>query len=171
MKHAVAFLLLAAPALGQNQPATAASACGPKDVIFDVKQDNSQHTLAQPESGKALVYIIQERGIECGPGGVCITKVGLDGVWAGAFKNNSYFPVSVEPGEHHMCANIQVGGGLGELKGFAHFVAEAGKVYFFRMYADRFENFPAILDINPSDSDEAKYLIATSPLSVSRPRK
>jgi hypothetical protein len=39
------------------------------------------------------------------------------------------------------------------------------------MYADRLDNFPAILEISPIDSDEAKYLIATSPLSVSQPRK
>jgi hypothetical protein len=30
---------------------------------------------------------------------------------------------------------------------------------------------PAILDIGPIDSDEAKYLIATSPISVSQPKK
>jgi hypothetical protein len=170
LKLALIFLLLTAPVNAQNQPATVASACGPKDVIFDVKQDGSLHTLAQPEAGKALVYIIQERGIVCGPG-PCITKVGLDGVWVGAFRKNSYLFSSVEPGEHHVCANVQAGGGLGELKGLAHFTAEAGKVYYLRVYADRFDNLPAILDIGPIDSDEAKYLIVTSPLSVSQPRK
>lgn len=171
MKLAVVFLLLAAPVLAQNQPATVASACGPKDVIFDVKQDGSQHTLAQPEAGKALVYIIQERGLACNFRGLCIIRIGLDGTWVGAFRDNSYFSASVQPGEHHMCANVQTGGGLGELKGFAHFTAEAGKVYYLRMYADRLDNFPAILGISPIDSDEAKYLIATSPLSVSQPKK
>jgi hypothetical protein len=170
MKLVIVFFLLAAPALAQKQPATVASACGPKDVIFDVKPDGSLHAFAQPGAGKALVYIIQERGIICPPR-ECITKLGLDGAWVGALKTNSYYFASVEPGEHHVCANIQAGGGLGELRGFAHFTAEAGKVYYFRTYADRFDNFPAILDIGPIDSDEARYLIATSPLSVSQPRK
>jgi hypothetical protein len=170
MKLALVVILLTTPAFAQNQPPAVASACGPKDVIFDVKQDGSQHTLALPEAGMALVYIIQERGIQCGPG-QCITKVGLDGAWVGAFKNNSYFSASVEPGEHHMCANAQTSGGLGELKGLVHFTAEAGKVYYLRMYADRLDNYPAILDIGPIDSDEAKYLIVTSPLSVSQPKK
>jgi hypothetical protein len=53
---------------------------------------------------------------------------------------------------------------------FAHFTAEAGKVYFLGIKGFNSES-SRLLDIAPIDSDEAKYLIATSPLSVSQPRK
>jgi hypothetical protein len=39
-----------------------------------------------------------------------------------------------------------------------HFTAEAGKVYYFR-------------SLEQADSDEAKYLIANYPLSISTPKK
>jgi hypothetical protein len=49
--------------------------------------------------------------------------------WVGANKNSSTFVVSVEPGEHHVCANVQ--SRRGHPVGLAHFTAEAGHVYFF----------------------------------------
>jgi hypothetical protein len=97
-------------------------------------------------------------------------KIGLDGTWVGAFKVNSYFPVSVDPGEHHACMNVQSGTRLGRLVAFARITAEAGKVYYLRTQA-----FPAgntiHLQIDAIDSDQAKYLISSSPLSVSQPEK
>jgi hypothetical protein len=47
----------------------------------------------------------------------------------------------------------------------AHIQAEAGKTYFYRI-RDYQE-----LQIDPIDSDEAKYLVAFYPLSVSSPKK
>jgi hypothetical protein len=39
-------------AFAQNPSARSAAqvACGPKNVNFDVKDDNSQHTVSQPEA-------------------------------------------------------------------------------------------------------------------------
>ena len=96
-------------------------------------------------------------------------KVGLDGTWVGANQHNSYFSVSVEPGEHHMCANPQTRFQAGRLIALAHFTAEAGKVYYFRT---RFlgNNNQIQFDFDPIDSDQAQYLIASYPLSVSQPK-
>src|SRR6266704_1069153 len=150
MRSALVVLFLAASAFAQDQSAAVAAACGPKSTSFNVKRDESQHTLAQPESGKARVYFVQDIGIvEC-IGGCFTMKVGLDGTWVGANQHNSYFSVSVEPGEHHICANPQTRFQAGRLIALAHFTAEAGKVYYFRTRAfeDRNQMF---LDLDPID--------------------
>jgi hypothetical protein len=169
MKIALTVLFLGASAFAQSQPAAVTDACGPKDVTFDVKQDNSQHALVQPEVGKARVYIIQQNNAICFLVG-CITKIGMDGAWVGAFKANSWFSVSVDPGEHHACVTVQGISGLGDQKVYTHFIAEAGKVYYLGTRAMQTGGYIG-LDFGTIDSDEAKYLIATFPRSVSQPKK
>jgi uncharacterized protein DUF2846 len=158
MRITLVMMLLAASAFAQSQSAVAAAACGPQDASFEVKLDKSQHTLAQPDSGKARIYFIQEIGEVSCIGGCVTTKIGVDGAWVGANKRNSYFSVSVEPGEHHMCATP------GPMTALAHFTAEAGKVYYFRT---RVLLEQRLFDFDPIDSDQAKHLIASYPLSIS----
>jgi|SRR5580692_1636598 hypothetical protein len=162
-------LLFAGSALAQNQSPVVAAACGPNSVAFAVKLDESRQTLAEPEPGKALIYFIQETGAgNClGP---CVTRIGLDGVWVGAFKRNSYFSVSVDPGEHHSCVNVQSGTALGKVVAFAHVSAEAGKVYYLGTQA--FVRSSSMrLEMHPIDSAQAKHLIISLPLSVSEPKR
>jgi hypothetical protein len=163
-------IVFAVSAIAQNKPAVAAAACGPKDIQFDVERDKAAHTAAQPEAGKALVYFVQDFGrTNCwGSCGVTV-KIGLDGAWVGANQDNSYFAVSAAPGEHHLCAKPQPGS-LRDLVGLAHFTAEAGKTYYFRTRLFGGQN-QALLDFEPIDGDQAGYLIATFPLSVSRRSK
>lgn len=104
MKATAIVLLLASSAFAADQAAVAAaeSACRPVNIKFDAKADTSQHPAAQAQDGKALVHVVEafER-----PGNQLArptTKVGLDGVWVGANKNNSYFFFSVEPGASFM---------------------------------------------------------------------
>jgi hypothetical protein len=165
------FLTLpAASAFGQQGSGALAAACGPKSTSFSVKVDESQHTLAQPEAGKALVYFVQDIGeVNCF-GGCITTKIGLDGAWVGAHQHNSYFSVSVEPGEHHVCANPQSHvGWISRKVALAHFTAEAGKVYYFRTRGIMSGN-QLLFDLDPVDSDQARYLISSYPLSVSHPK-
>jgi hypothetical protein len=167
MRSALVMMLLAASAFAQNESAIIAAACGPKGATFEVKLDESQHTFAQPEPGKARVYFVQDIGEVSCLGGCLTTKIGLDGAWAGANQHNSYFSVSVEPGEHHVCANQQSHfSRLSQLVAFAHFTAEEGKVYYFRTRAFG-DKTQVLFEIDPIDSDQAKYLIASYPLSVS----
>jgi len=174
MRAALALVFLLTMAAFAQDPAAvsaAEAACGPGNVKFDVKDDDSQHTVGQPEAGKALVYVVQDVGaINCIAG--CITtKIALDGAWVGANHHNSYLFFAVDPGERHLCANWQSHfARMSRVVGLAHFTAEAGKVYFFRtrVLGAGATNF---FDIEPIDSDQGKLFVAAIPLSVSHPKK
>ncbi len=161
-------MLFAVPAsaFAQVPPAVGTAACGSEKVSVNVKADESQHALAQPDPGKALVYFIQEKGSDAF---AVTTKIGIDGAWVGANKNSSYFAVSVEPGEHHVCANVQ--SFRGHLVGLVHFTAEAGKVYYFDARVVYGEGSDLYFFLGPVDSDQARYLIDSLALSVSNPKK
>jgi hypothetical protein len=170
MRVMILVMLLTVSAFAQEQSADVSAACGPQDVDLSVKQDGSQHTLSQPQPGKALIYFIQETGSATCLLGPCVTRIGLDGAWVGAFKHNSYFFVSVDPGEHHACMNVQSPTPLGKLMAFAQVTAEAGKIYYLGTKASA-RTSTTRLEIDPMDSDQAKYLIGSSPLSVSQQKK
>jgi hypothetical protein len=162
MRIALVIIFFAASAFAQRESAAAKAACGPDDTDFEIKLDKYKHALTQPEPGKARVYFIQDLGrISCI--GTCLkTKIGLDGKWAGAIRHNSYFSISVEPGEHHVCADP------GHVIALAHFTAEAGKVYYFRTryFGSNTQN---LFDFAAINSDQGEHLIASYPLSVSHP--
>lgn len=107
MKSVAILMLLTLSAFAQQESGTVVAACGSKDIKYEAKLDESQHTLAKPDAGKALVYFIQDIGAVNCIGGCMTTRIGLDGSWVGANQHNSYFSVSVEPGEHHVCASPQ----------------------------------------------------------------
>jgi hypothetical protein len=160
-------------AIAQDSAAIAATeaACGPKDVKFDVKNVHSQPSAEQPETGKALVYVIQDMGNAKCIGCPATTRVALDGAWMGANHKSSYLSFAVSPGEHHLCADWQSGfEALSPIVGLAHFSAEAGRIYYFR--TRMFGNTSEILfDLDPIDSDLGKFFVASKPLSVSHPKK
>jgi hypothetical protein len=58
----VIVIFLAVFTFGQQDSGVPAAACGPKSTRFNVKVDESQHMLAEPEPGKALVYFVQDVG-------------------------------------------------------------------------------------------------------------
>lgn len=161
MKAVLVVAFMAVPAFALKPPLPLPAACGPQNVFFSVKLDKSQHTSAHPEPGKATVYLIAPHfGM-----GTLTERIGMDGAWVGANKstswiNGSWFSISVVPGEHHVCAQIQPTSDrlMDNPVELAHFNAEAGKVYYF-------------LGLDLTDSDEAKYLIASFHLSISHPKK
>jgi hypothetical protein len=176
MKSAFVLMLLTLSAFAQQVPVTATAACGPAKASFDVKLDEAQHTIAEPEAGKALVYFVQDVGAVNCLGGCFQTKIGLDGAWVGAVQHNSYFSVSVEPGEHHVCASPQSHFWSATSEKYAslrlalsHFTAEAGKIYYFRTRVFGGE-LQQLFEMDAVDGDQAKYLIASYPLSVSHPK-
>jgi hypothetical protein len=165
MKSVVVLMFLVLSAFAQNEPwATVMEGCGPKDKTFDVKLDRSKHALAQPDSGKALVYFIQDFGEIACIGKCGTTRIGLDGDWVGVIQHNSYFSAAVDAGEHHVCAYMG-----GQRLAFAHLTAEAGKVYYFRT-RDFTRINQGVFDLDALDEDEAKYLIYIYPLAVSHPK-
>jgi hypothetical protein len=159
MKLVLIALFFVTSAFAQAQSVGLPPACGPKNVSFDVKLDKSQHTQAPPEPGKARVYFLQDS---------FVARIGMDGAWVGANRGHSYFSVSVEPGEHHVCAKVDV---VSEHPvEVASFTAEAGKVYYFRARLVSVEG-GLYLFLAQADNDEAKYLMDSYSLSVSQPKK
>lgn len=167
MKIVLITLLLTASAFAQIPPASTA-ACGHDNVSFKVKLDDSQHMLAQPDPGKARVYFIQDAGTPF-TFGYPTMKLALDGAWVGANHGNSYFSVPVEPGEHHVCVMLQSSLVLQRVE-LAHFTAEADKIYYYRTRLVMSRTIE-LLELDPIDSDQGRYSIATFPLSVSSPKK
>src|SRR5579862_2157911 len=100
----VSVLLFVSPAFAQNPQI--APACGSDDVKYDVSTKKVATHAAQPPQGKALVYFIEDDN-DFGSVPKPTTRFGLNGQWLGATHGNSYFSVTVDPGEHHVCANWQ----------------------------------------------------------------
>jgi hypothetical protein len=177
MKTVLVTLLFAASALAQASQGVvrAEAACGPLDVRFDT-QTSAGQPLAQPEPGKALVYVAEEFRKAPGELGDPTIRVGLDGAWKGATRANTYLFFSVDPGAHHLCTNWQSRlKRLSRLAAFARFTAQPGKTYYFRArityaaYGARATNMNLDLDrVNP---DEGKFLVASSRLSTSHAKK
>jgi hypothetical protein len=179
MKTLVALLLFAtfsSLALAQNQATETAVApgCGTVDTKFDVKTNSSQHPFAKPEPGKALVYFLQDDTyFQSVPRPT--TRFGIDANWIGATHANSYFYISVNPGEHHLCADWQsfVGFNVGQKSAAAHFTAVEGQTYFFlvKNHGGGKEQPPAGMKFAPVDSDEAQLLMSKFAFSSSTPKK
>jgi hypothetical protein len=75
-----------------------APGCGSDNTKFDVTSDKSKHAFTQPDPGKALIYFLQDDSrFESRPRPT--TRFGLNGKWIGATQAESYFYVSVDPGE------------------------------------------------------------------------
>lgn len=178
MKTLLFAILLFSPgsvSFAQNpSTAPAAPGCSAADTKFDVKINDSQHPLAGPEPGKALVYFLQDDTYFIARPRPT-TRFGLDGNWIGATHANSYFYVSVDPGEHHLCADWQsfVVIPTGLTTAAAHFTAEPGGIYFFvaRNHSGSRYQSSAGLDFWPVDSDEAQILTSKFALATSRRRK
>jgi hypothetical protein len=180
MKTAFVVILFAAAAFAQDlSVATTESACGPLNTKFVVTTDDGARPLQQPDPGKALVYVIEDQKFKA-VNDVTV-RIGLDGAWVGANLGNSYFSLSVEPGEHHLCTDwISVWLPNRRLVSLAPLTAEAGKTYYFRARTSSGRGAisdngrgtdGASLDLDRVNSDEAKLLIASCALSVSHAKK
>jgi hypothetical protein len=168
MKAALLALLFASSSIAYASSNNLPAACGAKGIGFDVNLEHAQHTLVQPDPGKARVYFVQNLGAH---NYIAQINVGLDGSWVGANRDDSYFSVSVDPGEHHLCENVKSHfHTYGKLVEVAHFIAEPGKTYYYRAELSQGETGPHLL-LAPIDSDEGDQLIRSYPLSVSHPKK
>jgi hypothetical protein len=148
--------------------------CGDDSVKFNVKTEKNQPQPAPPADGKAQIVFIENENSAIGPFMYATVRFGLDGTWAGANYNNSYFVASVDPGVHHLCANWQ--SSVGMLKksiDVAKFTAEPGKVYYFAANVkviptgQRSANID--FDLSPLDDDEGKYRVKAWKLATSKP--
>jgi hypothetical protein len=181
MKTAFAVIFLASSLFSQVAavPPQIQPACGPANLQFRTTTDVSPPPDPQLEAGKALVYVVEDQRFK----GIrdATARVGVDGAWVGATRGDSYLFFSVEPGEHHLCADwvssLVPGGRAVALYGFT---AEPGKVYYFRArttggpasMADRNGlGDAASIDLDLVNADEGKYLVASKTFIASHPKK
>jgi hypothetical protein len=177
MKSRLVLLLLSASLVsagGAHAKTILPDACGDDSVKFDVKAEMSKTPPAPPVEGKAQIVFIENENHAIGPFMYATVRFGLDGAWAGANNNNSYFTMTVDPGVHHVCVSWQ--SALRMLKksiDVASFTAEPGKIYYF---AANVKVIPvgdsnATFDFNLAqlDDDEGKYRVKAWKLAASRP--
>lgn len=155
-----------------NRKAVIQRACGPDDVKYDT-QKTKEHPVVNPADSSALIYVVSQ--LEFGgytTGCQVVTRIGVDGRWLGANCGSSYLSAIVPAGEHHLCADWQSIVFLSSRPRPAldSFTAEAGKTYYFRARAVYMKGVTTI-DLDPMNPDEGQSMIASSPASISRPKK
>jgi hypothetical protein len=150
-------------------------ACGDDKVKFDVKTENSKTAPASPADGKAQIIFIENENHAIGPFMYATVRFGLDGAWAGANNNNSYFTATVAPGVHHLCASWQ--SALGRIEknvDVASFTAEPGKVYYFaanvKVIPTGDNNATYDFSLTQLNDDEGKYRVKAWKLAYSKPK-
>ena len=144
------------------------SGCAQSNDKFDVKTDKTKHPMTRPESGKALMYLMQD---DQNYGGFTQTvRWGLDGTWVGATRANSYFYFSIEPGQHHLCTDWTPSAFAADWWPAAYqFTASAGETYYFRVVDISLrENAKTEMKLAPVNSDEAQLLISRFAYSKSQ---
>jgi len=108
-------------------------ACGEDKINFEVSTQKHQPPPVLPAAGKAQIIFIQS--------GHGVARYGIDGTWVGANDGDSYFAVTVDPGEHHLCMSFQLGLAPSKMKQesvrTASITVEQGKVYYFEATASR----------------------------------
>jgi len=133
MKPRFALLILSLSIVSsiQTQAATLPDACGNDKVKFDITLQKNSPAPAAPDPGKGQIIFVEasKKPPAIGCMGQCgnVARYGVDGVWVGATKDNSYFTLSLDPGEHHLCAV------LGKEVDAEALTVEAGKVYYFEV--------------------------------------
>jgi hypothetical protein len=117
-------------------------ACGKGEVQFKVKTQKTQSPLDAPEAGKAKIVFIEalDGAFMSAP----TARFAVDGAWVGADRGASYFTVSVDPGEHTLCARRQSSAkDESSTAEIAKFHMEAGAVYYYELRVQRVEFGPS----------------------------
>ncbi len=154
---------------GPASAVTLPDACGSEKVQFRVTAQKGVPALAGLEEGRArivLVETVDKRQQWC-VGCSATTRIGMDGIWVGANREKSYFSFDVEPGEHHLCVNLQSRISVLRSKvSVAALTAEAGKTYYYetRITVKRPEDPDPELgfELKPLSEDEGKYAMKLS---------
>ena len=176
-RTALIALLFASPAFAQDSTVNplAAAGCGANEIHFVVKTDKKQHPTAQPDGGKALVYVIGAAWSDYAAVhiGTPPRRFGIDGTWVGANGYRSYFFFPVEPGDHRLCTSIQskIKRAVKSSAAAISFTAEAGKSYYFRTKSPLGQDSSEGIKLVPVDPAEAQVLIAATAFSTFRLKK
>ena len=157
----------------QSFAAPPLAACGDEKTSFDVERGEVKDQIAQPEPGKATLYIVELFNLrDKGKFGRPTLKHGIDGRWIGATQGFTYLSASLEPGEHHLCSRWQSHfGKLSDQVSLYNFIAEPDKIYYIRAQINVMgDNDVLSMDLAPVSTDEGRYLISEAARSVSKPK-
>jgi hypothetical protein len=161
----------------QARCTTLPDSCGDDSVKFDVKTEKNPQPLAGPVEGKARIVLIEDENAKLDSLHYALVRYGMDGAWVGATYGDSYFTLDVQPGVHHLCADVQASAmWLGEFKravGMATFTAEPGKVYYFSSSMIVTYNGGRSFDFGFSaiDEDDGKYRVKAGKLATWQTKK
>ena len=141
-------------------------ACGADQVKFNVELKKDQPAPAGAEAGKAqLIFIetLNRPSTAAGLlGGISVpdmtARFGLDGMWVGADKANSYFALAVAPGDHHLCTSVK---GEKDSVGLLTLSAEAGKTYYIE-----YKILPNITRVHGSNGSSGVGMMPTATFVV-----
>lgn len=169
MRVALFVFALATVAWAQN-PDTFPSSCGP-GIAFKVKLQNPARVPGPPQPGHARVVFIHDTGDDPNIGLLAYptTRYALDGAWTGANHGSSWFTVSIAPGEHHICTNLQTSV-VEQRTELAHFTAVAGQTYYYRTRLIM-SRVVELMELEPIDSDQGAYLTQIYPLSIATAKR
>jgi hypothetical protein len=171
-------LLLSIPlaAAAQNPTGLLPDACGPDIPRKQAVAPSAPATDMQPAPGKALIVFVETMETAGSVPLNAQVRVGMDGKWIGATRGPSWFSANVDPGVRHLCVYWPSKMGPDPTRTHANsVVAEAGKVYYFRigvvwrkfneglhtMLAEPYQEQSVTL--SPVNRDEAKYLLRFAP--------
>lgn len=170
-KSFLAFILLTASSAWTARAAVVLpDACGKNEVKFDIRAEKSSPIAASPGEHNAQIVFVETLHK---PSNVLVkptVRFGVDGAWVGAAKADSYFTVSVVPGEHHLCAASQ-----SHLKSFSKDVgltaltAQPGKTYFVEFKVNLIptdQGASAVTSFSKIDGDEGRFHLKTYPLAA-----
>jgi len=107
----VLFLCASLASAVQARATILPDACGDDKVKFDVRTEMSTTAPAPPAEGKAQIVFIENENHMIGPFMYATVRFGLDGSWAGANNNNSYFTVTVPPRSSSSLRELAIGPG------------------------------------------------------------
>ncbi|MGA2134951.1 MAG: hypothetical protein ABSH50_21920 [Bryobacteraceae bacterium] len=162
MKLVTGLVILCGCAFGQDRAAVSSAetaACGSRDVRMEVKIDASQHPTPPPSDGKALVYFV---------GQDVHTRIGIDGNWVGANDRDTYFSVTVDPGDHHVCVLAQYS--TASWLSLHSLQAKAGETYYFLPMPISNGGRGGTVSLEQLDPDEGRYLVAKAKFGTAHPR-
>lgn len=168
--------LLTAACTATANAVTLPDACGDDKVKFEVSTQKTSAAATSPAEDKARIVFVEMstksgRWVPFGASTDFVIRLGLDGSWAGAVGNKSYFAVDITPGEHHLCSSVQ---GKKDMIGVASLTAEPGKTYYYQfeikntLDGQGFSHYAYAL--SKLDDDEGKFRVKALDVATPTPK-
>jgi hypothetical protein len=165
-RFALLLALASVPVLAQDaHTIDPEGACGPHDA--KIKVDSSKDEVKTPPSmGSATVVFVVDQLVARPGAATCFhcevpVLLGMDGRWIAGGIGVSHMNVSVEPGDHHFCSRVSLGGSY--LPAMYGFHADANKVYFLvARLSVAIGGKSDVLELSLANDDQGRFLSARS---------